>query len=186
TSASDYVPNLSTLAEQKADLVIGVGFLMADQLAAVAKKYPQTHFALIDFPATALKGAPKNVEGLVFREQEAGYLAGYLAGLVQKQGSSVEFQVAGGWGLGVLDAAKAKSVWGIGVDADPSYLGPHVLTSAEKKVDVAVFVAIRQAMHGHYNGGHDLVFDVRNGGVGLGRISPKVPRTIVAQVRAVQ
>ena len=42
------------------------------------------------------------------------------------------FQVAGGCGLGALDAAKEKGVWGIGVDADQSFLGPHILTSARR------------------------------------------------------
>ena len=42
------------------------------------------------------------------------------------QGSDVVFQVAGGCGLGALDAAKQEGVWGIGVDADQSFLGrPH-------------------------------------------------------------
>ena len=54
------------------------------------------------------------------------------------------FQVAGGCGLGALDAAKEKGVWGIGVDADQTYLGPHMLTSAVKKVDVAVYTTIKQ------------------------------------------
>ena len=39
------------------------------------------------------------------------------------KGSDVVFQVAGGCGLGALDAAKQESVWGIGVDADQSFLG---------------------------------------------------------------
>ena len=43
------------------DLVIGVGFLMGDQLAAVAKRFPDTKFAIVDYPAAALKGKPKNV-----------------------------------------------------------------------------------------------------------------------------
>src|SRR4051794_18855143 len=82
---SDYVPNLSTLAQQKYDVVIGVGFLMADAMATVAKKFPTTKFAIIDFPNVALKGKPKNVRGLVFKEQEAGYLVGYLSGLEVKK-----------------------------------------------------------------------------------------------------
>ena len=53
-------------------------------------------------------------------------------------GASVVFAVAGQCGLGVLSAAKEKSRFGIGVDADQWYLGNHVLTSATKKVDVAV------------------------------------------------
>jgi basic membrane protein A len=61
------------------------------------------------------------------------------------KGAKVVFQVAGQCGLGVLDAAKEKSVQGIGVDADQAYLGPQVFTSALKKVDEAVFDAIKAA-----------------------------------------
>ncbi len=64
------------------------------------------------------------------------------------QGSKVVFQVAGGCGLGALSAAQQKGVQGIGVDADQAYLGSYILTSAEKKVDVAVFNAIKNAMNG--------------------------------------
>ena len=60
-------------------------------------------------------------------------------------GAGVVFQVAGQCGLGVLSAAKEKGVFGIGVDADQGYLGPHVMTSATKKVDVAVYQTIEAA-----------------------------------------
>ena len=60
-------------------------------------------------------------------------------------GAGVVFQVAGQCGLGVLSAAKEKKVFGIGVDADQGYLGAHVLTSATKKVDVAVSKTIAAA-----------------------------------------
>jgi basic membrane protein A len=233
-SNGDYIPNLTTLATQKYDLSVSVGFLMGDATATVAKKFPSNNFAIIDFSAAALKGKPTNVEGLLFKEQEAGYLAGYLAGLWAKdnnattvstvggqkippvdhyiagfqkgatdanpgiktlngysqdfvdqakckeialdqiaQGSKVVFQVAGQCGLGALDAAKEKNVQGIGVDADQSYLGPHILTSALKKVDVAVFDAIKRAQAGKFAGGNDVIATVKNGGVGLGKISPE-------------
>ena len=227
---SDYIPNLSSLAQQHYDLVIGVGFLMADAMATVAKKFPSTKFAIIDVDATTLKGKPTNVQGLLFKEQEAGYLAGYMAGLYMKdqgsggtissvggqkippvdhyiagyqagakaadpgiktlngysqdfvdqakckeialnqiqQGAKVVFQVAGQCGLGALDAAKEKGVQGIGVDADQAYLGSHILTSAEKKVDVAVETAIKNAQSGNFQGG-DTTFDLKNGGVGIGK-----------------
>ncbi len=42
------------------------------------------------------------------------------------KGSDIVFQVAGQCGLGALDAAKTKGVWGIGVDADQAYLGDHI------------------------------------------------------------
>ena len=84
-SSADYIPNLSTGARSY-DLVIGVGFLMADQLAAVAKRFPDTKFAIVDYPAAALKGAPKNARGILFAEQEAGCLAGVAAATVSKSG----------------------------------------------------------------------------------------------------
>jgi basic membrane protein A and related proteins len=227
---SDYVPNLSSLAQQKYDLVVGVGFLMADAMNTVATKFPDTKFAIIDVDATTLKDKPTNVTGLLFKEQEAGYLVGYMAGLWAKdnnvdtvssvggqkippvdhyiagfqagakaanpdiktlngysqdfvdqakckeialdqisKGSKVVFQVAGQCGLGALDAAKEKGAQGIGVDADQGYLGDHIMTSAEKKVDVAVETAIKAAQDGSLKGGTNTTFDLTNDGVGFGK-----------------
>ncbi|HEX7526532.1 MAG TPA: BMP family ABC transporter substrate-binding protein, partial [Gaiellaceae bacterium] len=84
-SAAQYIPNLATAARKGADLVISVGFDQAVAVAKVAKQFPKTNFAIIDVDQTTLAGKPKNVEGLIFKEQEVGYLAGYLAGLVEKQ-----------------------------------------------------------------------------------------------------
>jgi len=49
-SSADYIPNLTAGARQY-DLVVGVGFLMADQVAAVAKRFPDKKFAIVDFAA---------------------------------------------------------------------------------------------------------------------------------------
>jgi basic membrane protein A len=248
-SDKDYVPNLSTLAKQDYDLVIAVGFLMADALDKVAARYPDVKFAIIDYSESQLTSKPKNVRGLLFKEQEAGYLVGYLAGLVTKdeagakqvigsvggqkippvdhyiagyeagakkadpgittlhsysqdfvdqakckelaldqiaRGAHVVFQVAGQCGLGALSAAQEKNMWGIGVDADQAYLGDHVMTSALKKVDVAVFQTIQEAQEGGFNGGEDTIFDIASGGVGIGEIAPDVPAEAVAQVKRVQ
>ena len=68
------------------------------------------------------------------------------------RGAHVIFQVAGQCGLGALSAAKEKNVRGIGVDADQAYLGPHILTSALKKVDVAVFETIQSVQDGSIRG----------------------------------
>jgi basic membrane protein A and related proteins len=247
-SSQDYIPNLARAAQQGAALVVSVGFDQANAIATAAKKFPKTHFAIVDVDQRDLKGRPRNVEGLIFTEQEVGYLAGYLAGLLEhprgasaaigsvggekqppvdryiagyqagarkadpgiralnaysqdwvdqakckvdalnqiQAGADIVFQVAGGCGLGVIDAAKEKGVWAIGVDADQSYLGPQVLTSAMKRVDVSVLTAIREVLDGRFRGGSNLVFDLANNGVGLGRISPKVPRATVAKVDAIR
>ena len=57
---------------------------MADAIDAIASAFPNNKFAIVDVDATGLKHKPKNVEGLLFREQEAGYLVGYAAGMWAK------------------------------------------------------------------------------------------------------
>ena len=92
---SDYIPNLSALAQQGYNLVIGVGFTEIDALKAVAKTFPKTHFAIVDV-SNADEGNAPNVEGLLFKEQEVGYLAGYAAGLAAKaDGAKVVSSVGG-------------------------------------------------------------------------------------------
>ena len=102
------------------------------------------------------------------------------------QGAQAVFQVAGGCGLGALDAAKEKKKWGIGVDADQSYLGKHILTSGTKKVDVAVFRFIRNVKNGTQKTGGDVVYTLKNGGQGVGKISTKVPRLFITKMNAVK
>jgi basic membrane protein A len=87
------------------------------------------------------------------------------------RGAQAVFQVAGGCGLGALQAAKQRRVWGIGVDADQGYLGKHILTSGVKRVDNAVFTFFRQAKAGSLRTGRDLVFNLKNGGQDVGKIS---------------
>jgi basic membrane protein A and related proteins len=234
---SEYVPNLQTLAASHYDLVIAVGFLMDGAIKQVAKAYPDINFAIID---DAPDPALPNVQGLLFKEQESGYLAGYLAALESKsgtvstvggqkippvdhyiagfqagakaadpgvktlndysnsftdtakckqlalnqisQGSDVVFQVAGGCGLGALSAAKEKGVWGIGVDADQAYLGDYILTSAIKKVDVAVFDTIKQVVDGTFQGGGITTFDAAKGATGLGAVNSKVPAADISKL----
>jgi len=246
-STQEYVPNLSTFARQGYDLTIGVGFTEADAIDTAATNFPNSKFAIVDVDQTEEKHKPTNLLGLLFREQETGYLVGYLAGLEEKrrpgkdvigsvggqkqppvdrfiagyqagakaadpgitvlnnysedfadqakckqialnqieQGAGVIFQVAGGCGLGALDAAKEKGVWGIGVDADQSFLGPHILTSAVKRVDTAVFLAIKSVVDGNFKGGN-MIFGLKQNGVGIGKISPKVPKSEVAKVNQIR
>ncbi|MHB8641933.1 MAG: BMP family lipoprotein [Gaiellaceae bacterium] len=95
------------------------------------------------------------------------------------QGAKVIFQVAGGCGLGALKAADAAKVWGIGVDSDEYNDAKRVLTSATKHTDTGVFDTVTQAAAGQFRGGTDLVFNLKNNGVGVGRINPSVPKAWV-------
>ena len=243
-----YVPSLSLLARQKYDLVIGTGGFAAPAIDRVSTGFPETRFAIIDFAHDDLAHRPKNVVGLVFREEQAGYLAGHLAALVLTlssgeevvssvggqrvpaverfiagyqagargansrvttlnsytddfldpvkgrsvalsqiaKGSRVVFQVAGVCGLGALEAAKERGIWGIGVDVDQSHLGRHILTSAVKRMDVAVFDTIEELVRGTLETGRTSRFSLRNGGVGLGTISAGVPRSLKAEIEDVR
>ena len=69
-----YVPSLSLLARQKYDLVIGTGVFAAPAIDRVAAGFRETRFAIIDAAHDDLAHRPKNVVGLVFREEQAGYL----------------------------------------------------------------------------------------------------------------
>jgi basic membrane protein A len=101
-------------------------------------------------------------------------------------GSKVVFNVAGPCGFGTLQAAKEKKVWGIGVDVDQSYLGAHILTSAVKRVDLWVYRLCQAAKSNKFKGGTNMHFNLKNGGVGLGKISKKVPKAYIAKVNALK
>ena len=87
---SDYVPNLTNYAQKGYDLVIGVGFLMAESIGTVSGQFPNIHFAIIDGTGTDDKGNDlkhSNVAGLLFKEQDAGALVGTIAGVLEKDGA---------------------------------------------------------------------------------------------------
>lgn len=85
--ATDYRPNIDAFIDQGCDIIITVGFLLADDTAAAAKDNPDQKFSIIDFPVGPfppwqLEGEdapPSNVRGLNFNTNEAAFLAGYLA-----------------------------------------------------------------------------------------------------------
>ena len=100
--------------------------------------------------------------------------------------ADIIFQVAGGCGIGVLDAATAKNVYSIGVDADQSKdssgkVRPSVITSALKRVDVAVYDIINDAETGQYAGfvASPSKFDLAHDGVGFAPPSSDVPQDAV-------
>ena len=101
-------------------------------------------------------------------------------------GAGVVLDVAGLCGPGTLQAAKEKRVWGIGVDADQSYRGGFILTSVIKRPDQEFYRTVKDFVAGRLKTGTDKVWTMQNGGVDLGRISPKVPRAFVAQVQRIR
>jgi basic membrane protein A len=252
-TGDDYVPFLTSFASKNYDLVIGVGFLMAEAVGTVSGQFPNIHFAIIDGAGTDAKGNDlkhANVESLLFKEQDAGYMVGVIAGMLEKQGKAknnahvigavggisippvnhyiagykaaatmedpgikvligysndfsdpakckavaqsqidakadILFQVAGGCGLGVLQAAGQNSVYSIGVDADQKDADPSVIASALKKVDVATYTAIKAVVNNQFQSGA-LTFSIANDGAGYQIDNLTLPADIKAELDKVQ
>ena len=248
-SGNDYIPNLTDFATKKYDLVIGVGFLMAEAIGTVSGQFPNIHFAIIDGAGTDSKGNDlkhANVQSLFFKEQDAGAMVGVIAGWLEKngkakknkhvvsavggisippvnhyiagykwaakiedptinvlvgysnnftdpakckgvaqsqlnQGSDVVFQVAGGCGLGALQAAGQGGVYSVGVDADQKDADPSVIASALKKVDVATYTAIKNVVNGQFTGGA-LTFSIANDGAGYAIDNFQVPAELQTEL----
>jgi basic membrane protein A len=243
---------LTALARQRYDLVlVGVarGPQDMDEVAAVAARFPQATFVMSDTPLfDRPRPWPRNVQGSLWRVEQASFLAGFLGGLMETRqpgrrvvgsvgalpvpqidtfiagyeagarkvtpritvlrdyaenffdtskceavarrqigkGAGVIFNVAGVCGLGTMRAAQAGGAWAIGVDVDQSYLGRHVLTSVLKRWDVQAYDTIEAYVDGALKTGVNRTWNLRNAGVGLGRISPRVPPSFVRQVERIR
>jgi basic membrane lipoprotein Med (substrate-binding protein (PBP1-ABC) superfamily)/DNA-binding SARP family transcriptional activator len=98
------------------------------------------------------------------------------------RGSGVVFAAAGTCGLGALSAAGLRGVWGVGADADRSYLGKHILTSTVKRLDRAVLLAVRAFVQGTLPRGGDIHLGLADDAVGITGISDDVPPVVRAKV----
>jgi basic membrane protein A len=236
TSDADYSTNLNTLSRQGFNLVYGIGFLMHNAVDTIAKQQPNTKFAIIDDEVKE-----PNVASVLFKEQEAAFLAGVAAALETKtnkigfiggmkipvierfqagflagvqaakpsvqvdveysgyfdkaevgqsiaskmyaSGEDVVFHAAGATGNGLFKEASdlkkkdpSRDIWAIGVDQDQSFMGPDVvLTSAMKRVDLAVKDISTKTKDGNFPGGKTTVYGLKEDGVGLAPINAKAP-----------
>ena len=82
--ASDYLSNMESLIDEGMDLVIGVGYTMKEDIQTEAENYPDQKFALIDETFDTI---PENVTPILFKENEAAYLTGLIAGRMTETNS---------------------------------------------------------------------------------------------------
>jgi basic membrane protein A len=120
--ATQYTPNLTEFASQKYDLVIAAGFFLGGDLAKVAAQYPDVKFSIVDYSYPDPFGVPEgvvgnkecipNVQGQVFKTDQAAFLAGYVAAGMSKTGK-----------LGYFGGAKIPTVtiFGVGFQAGMEY-----------------------------------------------------------------
>jgi len=179
-------------AENQSGYLMGVAAAMATKTNSVSAVGGQAVPAVVAYLAGFKAGAKATKKGI---KVATAYSEDFVDQAKCKEialnqiaaGSDVVFQAAGNCGLGALAAAKEQGVWGEGVDTDQSFLGPHILTSALKLVDLGVFRMIRDVKEGTFEGGTDSLYTVKNGGVGFGKVSVKAPnrKAIIAKLTAV-
>jgi len=242
-SDADYTTNLNSLARKNYNLIFGVGFMMQESVNEIAAQQKDFNFSIID----GVVEQP-NVASILFKEQEASFLAGIAAGLTTEtnkvgfiggvtgavierfeagfiagvkavnpeaevdvqyaeafdkaemgqsiaskmysSGVDVIIHAAGGTGNGLFKEARdlkqkdpSRKIWAIGVDSDQTAEGVVeidgkeqnvIITSALKRVDVAVKDISAKAKEGNFPGGETSVYTLADDGVGLAPINDAV------------
>ena len=101
-------------------------------------------------------------------------------------GANVVYQVAGGTGLGVIQAAKQEGKFAIGVDTDQDGLAPgFVLTSMVKRTDIAVETVVKDYASHSFPGGQTITLGLKQDGVGLSAMKftkDKIPAADLAKI----
>ncbi len=156
---TDYVSNLSAAA-QKANVVVALGFLMADAVQKVAPLFPKTKFVLIDFP-----GNPKieNLASYLFKAGQSAFLAGIIAG-----GTTKTKKVGALQGMAIPPVLAYTAGFRCGIKAWNKITGDNVeliVKTAGNFNDPAKGKALTLAMAGQ---GADIVMNIAgNTGVGI-------------------
>ncbi|MCU9612045.1 BMP family ABC transporter substrate-binding protein [Caldibacillus lycopersici] len=245
---ADYVPNLNSLVRRDFDLIVATGFMLAEPIAEIADQKKDAKFVIIDSEVQK-----DNVASVMFKEQEASFLAGVAAALQTKTkklgfvggmesdvierfetgfragvasvdpsievminytgsfgspelgkaaanqmytaGADIIFHASGGTGNGVFtEAVERKTadpnadVWVIGVDSDQYHLGKVnddtniTLTSALKRIDVAINDVIKLTKEGNFPGGNTTTLGLAEDGVGLAETGGNLTAETLATV----
>lgn len=102
-------------------------------------------------------------------------------------GCDIVFHAAAGVGIGLIEAAVEQGKFAIGVDSDQAYLAPeNVLTSALKRVDVAVAEISEKLANGEEIGGQTFTYGLADGGVGIPEENPNMDAEVYTKTIALQ
>lgn len=153
---SDYLQNIETAVDQGSDLVMGIGFKLADKMLEASKSYPDVKFAMIDATYDVF---PENMTTVTFNEKEAGYLAGLVIG--KMSGDTTKYGFVGGMDIPTV------TQFAVGYRQALQEINPDsvlYVQFANSFTDQAKGKAIANQM---YKDGIDTVFTA-GGGVNLG------------------
>ena len=171
---------------------VGVSPAHAQERRAEPTELSQRYDAAVrDFVVGFRAGARRAAPGVDVMVDYSGDFvdASKCAAIARRQvarGAGTLFNVAAACGLGTMQVAADSGVWAVGVDSDQSSLGPHVLTSVLKRFDTGFAAVLGQVKDARAVTGRDTVLGLRQGAVGLGPISARVPRPLVANLESVR
>lgn len=154
---SDYAANVETFIDEDCDLIIGVGYMLADAIRNAAKANPDQKFAIIDDETNS---DLENVACLMFKQEQPSYLVGYVAGLMTET-DNVGFVL--GMSTGPMNQFGYGYVAGV-LDANPNATVQQ--GNANSFADPAQGKSLTTVM---ITNGADIVFHAA-GGTGLGMI----------------
>jgi basic membrane protein A len=152
-SDADYATNLNTLTHQGFNLIFGIGFMMQNDVDKIAKQQPKSHYAIVDAEVKE-----KNVASILFKENEASFLAGVAAGMTTK---SNKIGFIGGMESAVIERFESGFLAGVKA-ANPN--ATVDIQYAASFADAAKGQAIASKM---YTSGDDVIFHA-SGGTGAG------------------
>ncbi len=118
---TDYETNINTCVNEGFDIVVTVGFLIADATRAAAEANPDVFFIGVD---QFFEDSPPNLVGIQYREDQAGFLVGALAALIADDDASV----AGVYGIAIPPVVKFRNGYEQGVRYINERFGKNVST----------------------------------------------------------
>jgi basic membrane protein A len=128
--ARDYAENIDVFAQAGYDVIVTVGDAMSDATRAAAIAYPNTYFIGVDQDQSTNQDFSPNLSGLVFAEDQIGYLAGALAAYMSKTDQ-----------IGAVcasDALPAMKRYGEGFLAGAAHVNPQVKATVIYHNDVGL------------------------------------------------
>jgi basic membrane protein A len=170
SAEADYVPNLSTFADEGMSLIVAPGFLFEGAMKEVSALYPDVNFLIIDSVV-----AGPNVASAVFAEHEGSYLAGVAAGLKAKADKKDTVGFVGGMQFALIEKFEAGFRQGVKA-VYPACKVLYDYAGAFDKPDIGQALAQKQ-----YNAGAYIIFQAA-GATGNGVIKEAKERSLKKQV----
>ena len=153
---ADYKPNMETFIDEDYDLIISVGYMLADATREAAEANPDTKFAIIDDATIDLP----NVTSLMFKAEQASYLVGYVAGLTTKTNNI-------GFVVGMTN--ETMNQFGYGYCAGAIDANPDITVQQMNANSFADSATGKSMANAEITNGADIVFQAA-GATGLGVI----------------